>query len=131
MALQNQVLEKNIHESEERYRTLTELSPYAILLLESDGKIILTNPMAVKLFKAADEADLIDKSIFNYYVKKEKNRIKEALFSELLKKGSIKHLQSTALCLDGSVFPVEMWASLVRNKKGDPVKDHRSHTRYQ
>ena len=49
-----------LQESEQRYRTMIEWTPEAILV-HRQGKILYANPAAIKLFGAADEASLLRK----------------------------------------------------------------------
>jgi PAS domain S-box-containing protein len=53
-----------LRESEERYRSLVELSPDAIVI-HREGKFTYLNPAALRLWGAADENELIGKPILN------------------------------------------------------------------
>src|SRR6202008_2250180 len=53
-----------LRESEERYRSLVELSPDAIVV-HHEGKFTYVNPAAVKLWKASSPDDLIGRSILD------------------------------------------------------------------
>ncbi len=54
--------EMELHKSEERYRTLVELSPDAIFV-SVDGKVVFTNMAGVKILGAKDREDIYEKSI--------------------------------------------------------------------
>src|SRR5215467_692072 len=56
--IQRRQAEEALLTSEERYRSLVELSPDA-LFVETDGKIVFINSAAVRLFGVAEAADLI------------------------------------------------------------------------
>jgi len=56
--------EKKLKESEEKYRHLFENSPFSIVLLNDEGKIIDTNPKTTELFGYKKE-DLVDKNYLN------------------------------------------------------------------
>jgi PAS domain S-box-containing protein len=69
LALITDVTEQNlarqeIKESEEKYRHLFENSPFSIVLLNDEGKIIDTNPKTTELFGYKKE-DLVDKNYLN------------------------------------------------------------------
>ncbi|WP_338788362.1 EAL domain-containing protein [Metabacillus sp. FJAT-53654] len=55
-------VEKELIESEERYRNLIEKSPIALLVIQDDI-IVYANPEAIKLYGASHEKQLIGKSI--------------------------------------------------------------------
>ena len=57
--------EERLHESEERYRLIAELSPNAILIRVED-RIVYTNPAAVEMFGAKSEADLLHKNMISF-----------------------------------------------------------------
>jgi len=54
--------EELLRESEQRYRSLVELSPDAICVLV-DGKFVYANPAAVRLFGASEAGDLIGRAM--------------------------------------------------------------------
>src|SRR5689334_11296534 len=56
--IQRRQAEEALLTSEERYRSLVELSPDA-LVVETDGKIVFINSAAVRLFGVGEPADLI------------------------------------------------------------------------
>src|SRR5215203_558702 len=60
--VQRKQAEEALLSSEERYRSLVELSPDA-LFVQSDEKIIFINSAGVKLFGAADPSELIGKEV--------------------------------------------------------------------
>jgi PAS domain S-box-containing protein len=57
-------IQEALKESEERYRSLVELSPDAIVV-HREGKFVYVNPAAVKLWGASTADELIDKSILD------------------------------------------------------------------
>ena len=57
---EKKIIEQNLKESEEKYRHLFENSPFSIVLLNFEGKIIEINAATTKLFGYQEE-DLIDK----------------------------------------------------------------------
>ncbi|MEH7418141.1 EAL domain-containing protein [Neobacillus drentensis] len=57
--------ERELIESEHRYRSLVEVSPKAILVFK-ENRIVFANQAAMQLFGAADENDLLGKSIFEF-----------------------------------------------------------------
>jgi PAS domain S-box-containing protein len=58
-------LEREIIESEERYRTLTELSPKSIII-HQDGEIAYANPSAVKTLGATHKDGVIGRPLIDF-----------------------------------------------------------------
>src|SRR6201988_3451266 len=100
-------IEGALKESEERYRSLVELSPDAIVV-HHEGKFTYVNPAAVKLWGASSAEDLIGRSVLD---------VVHPHFCEHVKEG-IDYIQTfqlpTTLAeqkylrLDGSVVDVEV-----------------------
>ena len=69
-----------LRESEERYRSLVELSPEAVVV-HNEGKIAYINRSGVKLFGASNPEELIDKSIKDFvhpdYWEKVQDRVRQ------------------------------------------------------
>lgn len=65
MALYKHQVDRKMKESEERYRTLVELSPEAIALQSSD-KLIYINPAGAKLLGAESPADLLSRPLTDF-----------------------------------------------------------------
>ncbi len=59
--------EMRVKESEERYRSLVELAPDAIVV-HRDGLILFANSAGVKLFAAADSAELIGRPLDEFFL---------------------------------------------------------------
>ena len=57
-------LTTELQQSEERYRTITEWSPHAIIV-HREGKMIYVNPAALKMFGAATTEEMLGKPIFD------------------------------------------------------------------
>lgn len=47
----------------ERYRVLTEMSPFAVLVTSLDQRILLANPAAARIFEVEDDAALVDREL--------------------------------------------------------------------
>lgn len=62
--MQGRELLGQLEESEERYRSIVELSPDAIAI-HSEGRYVFTNPAAVKLFGAKDPNEILGKKVID------------------------------------------------------------------
>lgn len=60
--IEKQIKEKDLRESEERYRSLTESAPVGIVL-HNQGKIVYTNPFGKQILEATHQDDVIGLSI--------------------------------------------------------------------
>jgi len=57
-------LEEAVHESEEKYRTIVEMSPDAIVI-HQQGKVVYTNPATAKLFRLSNPEELIGTDVLD------------------------------------------------------------------
>jgi PAS domain S-box-containing protein len=97
--------EKEIAESEDRYRNLVEISPDAVFL-HRDGTIIYVNPAAISMFGARHPEEIIGKSVFKFiqpeYRETVKINIKKDLGGEKTPTTELQMLR-----IDGTPFIVE------------------------
>jgi two-component system cell cycle sensor histidine kinase/response regulator CckA len=100
-----------LRQSEERYRSLVELSPEAILV-HARGKIVFVNPAAVKLFGASVRRDLLGLPLMDRmhpdYHAKIQDRIRT-----VQRGGTINPLEEKILRLDGESVEVEAVGSAI------------------
>lgn len=80
-------------ESNARYRSFIEMVPSAVVNCLQDGRIIVTNRRAEKLF-GVSRKDLLGKSIFDYIIGE---AAKSELFATRLKDGKIKLVTESSL----------------------------------
>ncbi len=99
-----------LHESEERYHTITQNANSAIVLTEADGAISYWNPAAEKIFGFSRHRALNEN--FAALVIPEQNRklFAEACpeFADNSEEQTGRQIELEALTLDGSLVPVEM-----------------------
>jgi len=97
-----------LRQSEERYRTLFELSPSGIILEDSEGKIIDINPVSCKSFGYSRE-QLLGKFIHEFTI--ENNKKVNENIKQILKGKRLTHVVKN-IFKDGSVIYLE----LIENK---------------
>lgn len=81
------ILEKEIQSSENRFRTLVNLNPCGIALLNTKGEIIWVNPMFLRIL-GYPEKEIIGKSFFTLSSNKASTYIQSLAFLQNLLEGS-------------------------------------------
>ncbi|TAK57319.1 MAG: PAS domain S-box protein [Bacteroidetes bacterium] len=100
--------EARLRESEERYRSLVELSPDAIVI-HQDGKFVFSNASGAALFGAREPRDLLGKPIMDFvhpdYRKFVLERVQQNAGGEIT-----PMIQEKLITLDGAIVDVEVTA---------------------
>ncbi len=119
MALYKHKMEMNLQQSEQRYRTLVEHSPVAIVL-HSDGKIVFANPAAAALAAVASQDELIGVDIIKFvhpsYVDEVLGRIKKIYAGS----EEIETFKQQLIINNGKIIDVET-SSIATVYKGKPA----------
>ena len=100
-------IEGALKESEERYRSLVELSPDAIVV-HHEGKFTYVNPAAVKLWGAAAPEDLIGRSILDVVHPDYSEHVKEGIDYIQTFQMPTTFAEQKYLRLDGSVISISI-----------------------
>jgi PAS domain S-box-containing protein len=111
--------EQALKESEARYRTLIETSPDAISVTDLNGKVLLCNRQVALLHGYDRETEILGRSACELLVPEERCFGEDNL-QTVLRQGSIKNAEYLMLRKDGSRFPAEINASLIRDVQGNP-----------
>ena len=98
--------ENRLRESEERYRTLVELSPDAIIV-EREGTILFVNSTAVKLAGAQKAEDLVRRPIMDFVHPDYKEQTRELLATIRRERAPLPPAEEKLVRLDGGVLDVE------------------------
>jgi len=111
--------ETALHESEERYRQLVELSPTPVAV-HVDGTLAYVNPAALALFGAQSAEELIGKSIWDIVPSDYHEQTKQRL-SQIRSEGRAAEFRELKLIrLDGELIDVEV-ASAAITYAGHPA----------
>jgi PAS domain S-box-containing protein len=113
------LIEIALWESEERYRTLVETSPDAIMLLKPDLGIAMVNPQTLKLFGYERADEIIGRNIqeFESEMISRLGADMETL-TDTISKGAFDYILKKR---NGDTFFAAIRVSLVRDKKGRPT----------
>ena len=97
--------EQALRESEERYKTLVDISPDAVIIHE-EGKIIFLNPSALAIFGAKTTEEMVGKNVFDFIHPDFRNAIRKNIEKDL--NGEITPpIELHMLRLDGKTIDVE------------------------
>ncbi|TKJ22977.1 MAG: hypothetical protein CEE43_04480 [Promethearchaeota archaeon Loki_b32] len=117
---QKMLAEQKLKESEERFRTLFEIAPASISVLDLDGNIILSNQKFCNLHGVKNPELLEGRKILEFIAEKDWSKLKEAMKKSF--EGLPRGLnQYTMLKDNGTEFPAEAISSGIKNKKGEII----------
>jgi len=104
--------ETALRESEERYRTLVELSPSGVFVL-SKGRTVYVNPTGVALLGAKNAQEILDRSPFEL-IHPDYHHIVHESMARILSGGEVVHsAERIYLKMDGTPIPVQLEAARV------------------
>lgn len=113
--LERRLAEEVLSESEERYRTLIEHAPIAVMV-NQNGQIVLVNKACLHMFGATSEAQLLGKSPLELF-HPDCHAIIQGRIQQLLTSSEyVPMLEETIVRLDGSTVSVEVSAATFQCK---------------
>ncbi len=108
--------EKQVKESEEKYRTLFENVPTGVYRTTPDGKFIEANPALVELFGCKSEDELLNTKVTDSYVNKADRK---KWISDLSKSDELHNTELRLKCKDGREIIGLDNSSAVRDENGN------------
>ena len=114
MGVSRDITEKNraeqaLRESEERYRTLVELSPDPIIV-HTGGKLVFVNTAAVQIFAGKSPDDLVGRSVVEMVHPDYRVIVKDRIL-QMSKQGKrVPTIEEKFIRLDGTTFEAEVAA---------------------
>jgi len=112
--------ESALRESEERYRGVINLSPDGIVLHNMDRKIIMVNNRILEMYGTDSKESVIGCDSFDFVDPAHRDRALKSM-TELLNTGYVRNLEYNVLRKDGTIYPAEINAALIRDDSGDPI----------
>jgi|GEM_PF-222448 len=110
-------IERELKESETKYRELTNSLPEAVYEADENGKILFANRCALEIFGYTQEDFDKGLSLFEMVIPEEQEKVRQNLL-KLLQGEKIVNKEYTALRKDGSTFPILASVNpIVRNNK--------------
>lgn len=106
-------------ESEERYRSILNASPDDITVTDLEGRILMTSPAAMKMFRGEKEEQWLGRMVTDFLVPEDRER---ALSKVAGLFQGVKPVPSEyrGLRLDGSILDIEVHSQLIRGADGRP-----------
>ncbi len=103
--------EKALSESEERYRTLVELMPEAVVVHRNDGTIVYVNPAGVRIAGGKGPEDIVGKSL-DMFVHPDYRGFVAKRIRRMLQEGTgIPVFEEVSLTIEGRAIWVEITAA--------------------
>jgi formate hydrogenlyase transcriptional activator len=99
--------------SEEKYRDLIDLSPDAIFIVDSEANYVSANPAGLELLQCT-ALELTGMPVSHTYLPEERGALPSKL-EEITKTGTVARFERTFLRRDGTMLPVEVSASPIRD----------------
>lgn len=112
-------MEEALRESEESYRTLIETSPDAIVVLDLNFEIIMANRQSYTLFGYEGPKGVVGKNALTFLAEEDRTRAMESA-KILSETGEIRDNEYIMLKKDGTTFPADIRASLLKDSAGNP-----------
>lgn len=100
-------LMEELKRSEERFRRLTEGSPYSISILQNN-RIVFINTSGARMIGADDPSQLIGLSVFDFSLDGEREQITERINNIIINKTKYQLSQRKIRRLDGRLIDVEI-----------------------
>ena len=113
-------IEIALSQSEEKYKSLVEVSPDTVLMVDLERNITYASQRSTELFGYDSVEDLRKQKATALVVKEERQRL-TANLSLLLQQGVRRQIEYIGLRRDGSRFTGEVSSAVLRDDRGEPT----------
>ncbi len=120
MVLENARLYEETRQSEEKLRLMYESIAEGIIVTDLDGNIVQVNKAVVHMYGSDNKEEFIGRSAFDFVAKKDHARAIKNL-KRTLRDGYVTNVEYTLLRRDGSEFPAELNAAVLKDVPGNPT----------
>jgi len=111
--------ESALRESEGLYRTLIDALPDAVTMTNLEGRVIFASSRALELHGFARVEEVLGKTLLELIAFEEREGALKNL-QKTFTEGAVRDVEYTLLRKDGTRFPGELSAAMVRDAKGKP-----------
>ncbi len=109
-----------LRKSEEKLRSIFAASPDAITVTDLKGSIVDCNQAALEMYGGESKRDLIGRNALEFIAEKDRQRAIENQ-KRTCEHGSVKNTEYALLTRNGTEFPAELSANIIRDALGSPV----------
>lgn len=108
-----------LQDREERYRSLVEGSPDAMLLSDLYGYVVTANKRAAEMYRYASTDHMLGIRVVELFAPDDRKRVLDDT-RKALERGSIRHIEYHACAKNGTSFPAEISTTAVLDEQGQP-----------
>ena len=109
-----------LRQSEERYRRLIAISPYAIVVIRSD-RILFANDQAIKLFGAVKADEILSRSVMDLFHPDYHPAIRESIHELVEGRPQVPMLEEKLVTLSGRSVDAEVSAARFVDEEGPAI----------
>ncbi len=113
--------EERLRHSEEKFRSMFELSPYSTILSDLEGNIIACNQQFTKLHATKEGPGAqIGRNVLEFFSKEEQPRLSSSIQNTITAGKNLGQFEYTMLRENGTKFRAETRSTVVMDKDGEP-----------
>ena len=105
--------------SEEKYRSVVEACPDAVVMSNLKGQVLFASGQARRLLGLGDCEELTGRNVFDGVIENDRKRLAENM-SDLLAAGTRRNTEYTSIRRDVATIPVETSSVVIRDDQGQP-----------
>lgn len=109
--------EEALRQSEEKYRTLVEMSPDAVIMTDLEGHVTLASQQAVKLYEADNVGELLGRNPLDFFAPEDQRKFLRNL-RRTSDVGVTRDIEYAFLKKDGARISGEVSAAAIRDASG-------------
>jgi PAS domain S-box-containing protein len=115
------ITEKDLHESELKYRAILAASPDNITITDLGGRILMVSPAGVKMFGGEVQEEFIGLNLSDFIAPVDLERAQSNIM--LMSQGIIQGLgEYHGLLANGTIFNIEVNGEFIRDAGGQPMQ---------